>query len=164
MAGRLASAYRFPYLGGEFHAMFAGSDGYLPAAYLAFSVHVGTVCAVAALLVAGGYRLPWGVVALAAAVTAGGYWWHVYTWPRGQSEVFHRTSGLLFIAIPVIAFAACAAAHALRRRVVNRPPARRGRRRSRSGRRQIKRCTPSANDPNAPPPGSRDRQRRPTYA
>jgi hypothetical protein len=126
-AAMLVSARVFPYGGGEFHAMFAYSDGHLPAAYLAFRVYVGTVCAVAALLVAAGYRVHWAVLALAASVTAGAYWWDVYTWPRGQSEVFHRTAGLLMLAIPVIAFAACGAAHALRRRVLARtaapPPA-----------------------------------------
>jgi hypothetical protein len=124
LAGEVASGRAFPYAGGEFHAIFAYSDGRLPAAYLAFRVYVGTVCAVAALLVAVGYRLPWGVVALAAAVTAGRYWWHVYTWPRGQSEAFHRTAGLLLIAIPLITFAACGAAHSLRRRVLARIAAR----------------------------------------
>lgn len=116
-AGMLASWYAFPFIGGEFHAMFAYSDGHLPAAWVAFRVHVGAVCAVAAVLVAAGYRLPWTVLALAAALTAGSYWWDVYTWPRGQPAAFHRTAGLLLAAIPPLAFAACGAAHALRRRL-----------------------------------------------
>ncbi len=124
LAGNVASGRAFPYGGGEFHATFAYSDGHLPAAYLAFRVHVGTVCAGAALLVAAGYRLPWRVVALAAAVTAGRYWWQVYTWPLGQSGAFHRTAGLLLIAIPLIAFAVCGAAHSLRGRVLARIAAR----------------------------------------
>jgi hypothetical protein len=116
----LVSGWVFPFAGGAFHAMFAYSDGHLPAAYLYFRVHVGTVCAVAALLVAGGWRLPWGVLALAATVTAASGWWSVYTWPNGQSQVFHRTAGLLLVLIPLIAFAACGAAHALRRRMLAR--------------------------------------------
>lgn len=123
-AGMLASARAFPFAGGAFHAMFAYSDGHLPAAYLAFRVYVGTVCAVAAALVMAGWRLPWAVLALAASVTAGGYWWDVYTWPREQSAAFHRTAGLLLLAIPVVAFAACGTAHALRRRVLARLAAR----------------------------------------
>lgn len=124
-AGIMASLHRFPFADGEFHAMFAYSDGHLPAAFLAFRVRVGAVCVVAALLVAAGYRLRWQLLALVASVTAGGYWWDVYTWHRGQSEVFHRTVGLLLLAIPVIAFAVCSAAHALRRRVLARITARR---------------------------------------
>lgn len=117
--GMIVSAFAFPYGGGEFHAMFAYSDGWLPAAYRAFRVYVGTVCAVAGLLVAAGYRLPWNVLALAAAGTACRYWWSVYTW-EGQSPVFHRTAGVLLLAIPPIAFAVCGTAHAIRRRVLAR--------------------------------------------
>jgi hypothetical protein len=116
VAGHVASIVTFPMGGGEYHAMFAYSDGNLAAAYLAFRVHVGTVCAVAALLVARGCRVPWAVLALAATAIAGRYWWSVYTW-GGQRPEFHRVAGLLLLAIPVIAFAACGAAHALRRRM-----------------------------------------------
>jgi hypothetical protein len=123
-AGTVASSLRFPFAGGEFHAMFAYTGGHLPAAFLAYRVRVGAVCLVAVLLVAAGYRLRWQLLALAASMTAAGYWWDVYTWHRGQSEVFHRTAGMLLLAIPVIAFAACGAAHALRRPVLARITAR----------------------------------------
>jgi hypothetical protein len=125
IAGNVASFAAFPIGGGEFHAMFAYSDGNLSAAYVAFCVYVGTVCAVAALLVATGYRLPWAVLALAATAVAGVYWWDVYTWDYGHSRVFHRTVGVMLLTIPVIASAACGAAHALRRRVLARITARR---------------------------------------
>lgn len=101
--------------------MFAASDGNLPAAYRAFVVHVGTVCAVAALLGAQGWRLPWGLLALLAAGLPGRYWWSVYTW-QPQPPEFHRVGGRLLITIPVIAFATCGLAHAFRRRVLARTP------------------------------------------
>jgi hypothetical protein len=119
VAGTLASTLAFPFGGGEFHAMFAYSDGSIPAAHRAFVVHVGTVCAVAALLVALGWRLPWGVIALLATALAGLYWWSVYTW-QPQSPEFHRMAGMLLITIPVIAFASCGLAYIVRRRVLSR--------------------------------------------
>ena len=112
----LYSAYAFPFGGGEFHAMFAYSDGHLPAVLTTLRVYLTAGCAVGALLVAAGYPLHWATVALAASATVGSFWWTVYTFPH-QSGAIHDAIRLLFLPIPPACFAACGGAHLLRERV-----------------------------------------------
>lgn len=105
-----ATMLMFPFGGGEFHAIFAYTDGYLPAALLVFRLHVGMVCAVLALLAVLRYPLQWGLLALAAATVCCIYWWDVVTYPH-QRDGFRTTMVALLAAIPPICFATGAIAH-----------------------------------------------------
>lgn len=114
-----AAMLRFPFGGGEWHAIFAYSDGYRPAALLAFRVYLGTVCAAAALLIGLRYPLHWAVVGLAAAAVGVVYWWDIFTY-RHQRESFRITLGLMMLAIPPLCFAVCGAVQYVRTALAER--------------------------------------------
>jgi hypothetical protein len=103
----------FPFGGGEYRAIFAYSDGYLPAALAAFRVHIGAVVIVLALMIAVRYPLPWAVLALAASAVGCRYWWSVVAFPYQRSG-FRTTLAALLVAIPPICFAVGAGVHRLR--------------------------------------------------
>lgn len=71
---------RFPWGGGEFHAMFAYTqEGRIDVEHLAWRWSVGILGA-AAILFAAWIPLRWWVTALMACAVGMWHWWHVVTW------------------------------------------------------------------------------------
>lgn len=113
---RISLAARFPFLGGEFHAMFAHTrDGYPVAARLAWvasTVALGFTAGALVLLV----PVRWWVLALVASGLGLRHWWPVLTW-EPTSPAFDALAWQLFVALPAGVFAIVGLAELLRRRL-----------------------------------------------
>lgn len=113
---------RFPFAGGEFHAMFAYTrEGRMDPALVAWSTSVLAVGLCAAVLV-WAVPLRWWWLGLIGGAVAWRHWWDVITW-RAQSPHFHRAAIGLMIAMPIVILALCGAAEWLRRLMAARSPA-----------------------------------------
>ena len=89
----------FPYGGGEFHAVFAYSQGgRIDMAWYTWRVSVA-ILGGAAVAVALWLPLRWWMVAGVVCWVGVVHWWAVWTW-RWQSPEFHRAAGLLLLAMP----------------------------------------------------------------
>lgn len=116
---RAAALYRYPFGGGEFHAIFAYPSGSFDAAGGVFLAYLGSATALTALLVLLGYRLAWWAVALVASAVCLDAWWQVcsfeYTIPQIQTPALR-----LLPVIPVALLATAALMDRLRGAVLRR--------------------------------------------
>lgn len=111
----MAMGARFPWGGGEFHAMFAyTSEGRIDVAHLAWRWSVG-ILGVAATLFASWIPLRWWVTALLACAVGMWHWWHVVAWEFPVSPRFHQHAIALFIALPPTVLLIAAAGVGIRR-------------------------------------------------
>lgn len=115
-----AMAVRFPFGGGELHAMFAYTqEGRIDAAHLAWRWIVGTL-GVAAVVFAAWIPLRGWVSALLACAVGMLHWWQVVAWPFAVSARFHQHAVALFVALPVTVLLIAAAGEGIRRAVARR--------------------------------------------
>lgn len=110
----MAMGARFPWGGGEFHAMFAYTqEGRIDVAHLAWRWSVGILGA-ASILFAVWIPLRWWVTALMACAVGMWHWWGVVAWEFPVSARFHQTAITLFVALPLAVLAIAAAGAGIR--------------------------------------------------
>jgi hypothetical protein len=119
IALRVVSFVRYPFGGGEFHAIFAYPDGTFDDARAVFLTYLATAAAVTAFLVMAGYRAAWWAIAGITSLVCLDSWWQVCTfgysvpWVRGPAM---RLLPVIPIAIATVAYVA----HRIRARVLSR--------------------------------------------
>jgi hypothetical protein len=115
-----AMVARFPFGGGEFHAMFAYTqEGRIDVAHLAWRWSVG-ILGITAVVFAVWIPLRWWVTALLACAVGMWHWWHVVTWEYPVSARFHQHAVALFVALPVTVLLIAAAGVGIRHVVARR--------------------------------------------
>jgi len=119
IALRVVSLVRYPFGGGEFHAIFAYPDGTFDAARDVFLTYLATAVAVTVSLIVAGYRASWRAIAGIASLVCLDSWWRVCTFEYSVPWVRGPAMRLLPVIPIAIATAACVA-HRIRARVVSR--------------------------------------------
>lgn len=110
IAIRLVAAIRYPFGGGEFHAIFAYPDGTFDVARGVFLTYLGTAVAVAALLILAGFRVSWWGIAAIASVVCLDAWWQVCSFGYGSPAVRDPAVRLIPV-IPVVVAMGAYVAH-----------------------------------------------------
>ena len=119
IALRVVAAVRYPFGGGEFHAIFAYPKGTFDAARGVFLTYLGTAVAVTAFLVVVGYRAAWWALAGIASLVCLEAWWQVCTFEYGFPAVRDPAMRLLPV-IPIVIATAAYLAHRVRAQVRGR--------------------------------------------
>ena len=119
IALRVVSMVRYPFGGGEFHAIFAYPDGTFDDARGVFLTYLATAVAVTALLVVAGYRASWWAIAGIASLVCLDSWWQVCTFEYGFPAVRDPAMRLLPV-IPIAIATAGYVAHRIRARLESR--------------------------------------------
>jgi hypothetical protein len=101
LAVRVVAAIRYPFGGGEFHAIFAYPDGSVDVARGVFLTYLATSVAIASLLVLLGYRISWWAIAAVASLVCLDAWWQVCSFEYNLPEVRSPAMWLLPV-IPVV--------------------------------------------------------------
>lgn len=101
IALRVVVTIRYPFGGGEFHAIFAYPTGSFDTAWGVFLTYLATSVAIAALLVVTGYRISWWAIAAVASLVCLHAWWQVCSFEYSFPEVRDQAMRLLPV-IPVL--------------------------------------------------------------
>jgi hypothetical protein len=109
IALRLVAMIRYPFGGGEFHAIFAYPEATFNAARGVFLTYLTTAAAGAAFLIVVGYRVSWWAIAAIASVVCLDAWWQVCSFEYGYPEVREPAVRLLPVIPVVIVLVACLA-------------------------------------------------------
>ena len=107
---RVVATIRYPFGGGEFHAIFAYPDGSFDVAWGVFLTYLTTSVAIAALLVLAGYRTSWWAIAAVASLACLDAWWQVCSFEYSFPEVRDPAMRLLPV-IPVVTAGVAYLAH-----------------------------------------------------
>jgi hypothetical protein len=110
IALRLIATIRYPFGGGEFHAIFAYPDGSFHVAGGVFLTYLATSVAIASLLVLLGYRISWWAIAAVASLVCLDAWWQVCSFEYNLPEVRNPAMRLLPV-IPLVTAVVAYLAH-----------------------------------------------------